>query len=194
MGLQEILDEIRKEAETEHDDIVTQARMESDRIVVKKLDELTVAYDKKYEALDSEMGRLAAKLRARAELEAERREQRAEASLLDGLIQESYSELAQTLRSDPAQYTAYLTRLTEKALGQAPGNGEAGLSFRQEDEKYFQDISVKISRKLRLLPPSKISGGVICVSGDIYLDYSLDNLYRKARPELVRILSGYFKE
>jgi vacuolar-type H+-ATPase subunit E/Vma4 len=192
MGLQEIIDDIQKEAEGKNNDVLTAARMEADKIVMSKLDELNAFYAKERKDLDLELKRLKAKLTAKAELDIQRDRAKAELLLIDGLLQNAYKNLIDTAKKDGTKYNEFLVRLIKKSADSV-GEGELGVSFSKEDERVFDAVNGAFGKKLKLLPPTKISGGVICVSGDTYIDYSLDNIFEHLKPDFIKLISDSMK-
>jgi vacuolar-type H+-ATPase subunit E/Vma4 len=192
MGLQEILDEIQKEAEGRNNEVLTAARMEADKIVMAKLDDLNAAYGKLRRDLDLELKRLKAKLTAKAELDVQRDRAKAELKLIEDLLHESYRNLIDTTKKDESRYTDFLKRLVKRS-SESVGENELGVSFSKDDERLFDSVREAFGKKLKLLPPVKISGGVICVSGDTYIDYSLDNIFDHLKPDFIKMISDSMK-
>lgn len=188
MGLQEILNEIHQESDAENNDIIAQAKLQSDKIIVDKVEELNSIYSAKKEFLESELKRLSAKLTAKAELDAIRERQKVEVELIEGVMNDAYSELANGMRKDEKQYLAFLIRMAKGAIKLVDPK-TAGLSFSKEDEKYFDAIKKELKMEVKLLPASKITGGLVCISGDTYVDNSLETLYNRMRPAFVKMVA-----
>jgi vacuolar-type H+-ATPase subunit E/Vma4 len=191
MGLQEILSHIQKETETENTEAIKQANAAAEKMLLERLEEINRVYEKKKTGLEVELKRLSAKLLAKSELDAYRERQRLELEMLDSLLKEAYQELLQNLKKDSAKYRRFLLRIVQQSVPLIEGS-EMGVSFNKEDEVYFDQIKSDVKAGLKLLPSSKIDGGVICSSKDIYIDSSLENIYNKMRPELIKLAAGMF--
>lgn len=189
MGLQEILTEIHRQADTEIADLLNEARLHSDKMIVDKAEELESLYREKRESLETELKRLSAKLTAKAELDVEREKQMAEIQLIEETLQQSYQELCAQLRKDEQKYIQFLIRLAKGSVRLLEGKS-CGLSFNKEDEKYFDTIKNAVGGSVNLLPAVKIVGGLICISGDAYIDNSIETLYSRLKPEFVRQLAS----
>lgn len=192
MGLQEILDEIQKEAEGKNGEVLTAAKMEADKVVMSRLDELNATYSRLRKDLDLELKRLKAKLTAKAELDVQRERAKAELRLIDGLLQDAYRNLLDTVRKNDSQYVEFLVKFVKKASASV-GDAGMGVSFCRDDERHFNAVNGAFGGRLKLLPPTKISGGVICVAGDAYIDYSLDNIFEHMKPDFIKMISDSMK-
>lgn len=192
MGLQELLDEIQKEADTRDSEVLSAAKLEADKIVVGKLEELDSYYGKQRQALDLELKRLKAKLTAKAELDVQREKQKAELEQIDGLLKEAYHYVADTAKKDDKRYLEFLKKLVQRSL-KTVDVAEMGVSFCKEDERLFDELNRSFGGKLKLLPSSKMSGGVVCIAGDTYIDYSLDNIFEQLKPGFIKMIADTMK-
>lgn len=187
MGLQEILKEIQDTADAENSDVLREAKLQAEKIVLEKAAQLGEEVADKQDALEIELKKLSAKLMARAELDIFRERQRSEVEMVESILQEAYQKLLESLRQDSAKYQKFLNRLATGALKMVEGK-EAGIILSKEDEKYFPEIQKSVQQKISLLPSVKMAGGVICVAGDTYIDNSLENIFNRMRPDFVKII------
>lgn len=192
MGLKEILDEIQKEADTKDGEVLSAAKLEADQIVMNKLEELDAFYGKQRQLLDLDLKRLKAKLTAKAELDVQREKQKAELDQIDGLLKESYHYVVDSVKKDEKRYLEFLKKLVARAV-RTVEKGELGVSFSKEDEHLFDSLNGSFERKLKLLPPTKMAGGVVCISGDSYIDYSLDNIFEQLKPGFIKMIADAMK-
>ncbi len=188
MGLQEILDEINKDSEAVNNDILNQAKMQADKVLVDKMEELNAYYAKQKNTLESDLKRLTSKLMAKAELDAYREKQKIEVELIDNLLNESCHELFQFLKNNPEKYKGFLIKLISNTIN-IIGVDNIGISLNKEDESFFNEINKAFNQKLSLLPPVKIMGGVIGIAGDSYIDNSLENIFNKLKPGFIKMIS-----
>jgi vacuolar-type H+-ATPase subunit E/Vma4 len=188
MGLQEILKEIYQESDTVNNEALTQAKFQADKMVVERADELDILYKGMRDELEVELKRLSAKMIAKAELDLYREKQRVEVAMIEDVLNEAYAELAENLHKDSAKYLSFLIRLAKGAI-QLVGAQGVGFSFSKEDEKYFENIKSELKADVKLLPASKIAGGLICIAGDSYVDNSIDSIYGRMKPGFVRMVS-----
>lgn len=188
MGLQEILTEVRNQAQNENTDLIKSVKSESENMLLEKQKDLADLYSAKREALEVELKRLSAKLLAKVELDNKRDFQKMEQDLIETALNESYHDFQQNLRADEKRYLAFLISLVNGSLSLMQEK-EIGISLSKEDEKYFDSIQKSVTGKLKLLPASRIAGGVVCTSGDTYIDNSIENIFNKMKPDFVKMIA-----
>ena len=188
MGLQEILTEVRNQAQNENTDLIKQVKAQSENMLLDKQKELADLYSNKREALEVELKRLSAKLLAKVELDNKRDFQKMEQELIESALHEAYQDLLQNLRSDASRYEAFLVSLVDGAL-KLMQEKEISISLAKEDEKYFDSMQKSVTGKLKLLSASRIAGGVVCTSGDTYIDNSIENIFSKMKPDFVKMIA-----
>jgi vacuolar-type H+-ATPase subunit E/Vma4 len=187
MGLQEIVNEIRKDSSAESENVIRQAEAEAEKIRSEKKTQLEVRYKALREAADVEFKRLRQKLMAKAELDAQREVQQCESDMIEKLITDIQKSILETLRKDRGRYVRYLVRAVKDSVSFFEG-GKSGISFSREDEGLFESVKNESGAKLELLPASRISAGAVLISGNTYIDHSLETVFEKMRQDFVRII------
>jgi len=189
MGLQEMLAEIQKEYEQDNEEIIKKAKMEADKLIVKKVEELDRKYAKQREIFETKLKQMKTKLTAKAELDTYREKEKKEFELIEKLINESFNDVVQHLRTHPEIYFKFLKNLifaAQKEIGIKP----LGVSFSKEEEDIIKDFKKELSEnEVKILSPSNIKGGVICSAGENYIDFSIENIFRTLRPEILKIVT-----
>lgn len=192
MGLQEIISEIHQETNAENTQKLNSMKLQAEKMVVAKMEQLKQHYQVESDNLDQELRRLKTKMTAKAELDSFREKQKLESELIENLLNETYQSLLQTIKSNENRYLQFLIKLVAESA-KIIGNDSIGISLSKEDEKFFKDIEKGVSVKLSLLPASKIAGGVISSFEKTYIDNSIENIYQKMRPESIKIIVNELK-
>ncbi len=189
MGLKEILDEINRDADSENNEFINTAKIESDKKVITQAEEINNKHDKDKSSLESELKRFRLKLSAKADLDAYREKQKLEVNLIEKALEESYGELIKYLKENIEVYFDFLKRLIKSSI-ELIGVTPVSISLNKEDQVLFKDLAKEFEKDaLTLAAPAKISGGVICASGDSYIDNSLENIFKKNRPQFLKMIS-----
>ena len=116
-----------------------------------------------------------------------------ELEMVESVLNESYQELIQAMRNDSKKYLDFLIRIVRNTSNVIEDD-TIGISLSKEDEKLFEAIQKEIKKNLKLLPPSKIAGGVISIAGKTYIDNSIDNIFSKMRPLFIKIIAEALEE
>ncbi len=185
MGLQEILDEIEKSSRGEIDDIINHAKVTATQIIVNKTSELEKFYEKKRQLLQEETQRYEKKLHAKAELDAQREKYRIETEIVNSILQDSFSKIVQTLRSDKQKNTEFIANLIDRTAKTLKLK-ELDISMNPEDSKLFDELKKKTKVAIKLQEPVNISGGVVCKSGISYVDNSIDTIFERLKPKFIQ--------
>lgn len=187
MGLQDIVNEIRKDSSAENDNVLGQAKAEAERIRTGKQAELASHYQKQRDAMEVEFKRLRQKLMAKAELDAQREVQQRESMMIEKILTGIQKALVDTLRNDKTRYLKFLSRAVKDSLPLFEG-GKAGIAFAAGDEGLFEEVKKQSGAELTKLPATRITAGAILVSGNTWIDHSLDSIFEKMRPDFVRVI------
>lgn len=182
MGLKEILDEINKEAETQSHGIVNEAKVQSTQILMQKSEELEKRYERKQKALDQELSRLSKKLKAKAELDAQREIYKMESTIIESILDESFENLVDYLNDHQDKNIEFVSGLIRKTVIKLNVDSLT-IRLNVENEALFDKIKKKVNAKLTLGDHSQIRGGVICIQDNIYIDNSIETIYNHLKPQ-----------
>jgi len=192
MGLQEILDEIKTVSKDNELNLIKQAKAEALKIINEKSSGLNSYYQIKKSSLDVELRRMKAKYFAKVELDALREYQHSESVLIETLLEESNQSILKVIKNDRVKYTAFLSRMIEGSMKLVDTN-EMGISLSRDDEGLIHDIKKLVKGDISLLPPSKIAAGVIGISGDYYIDNSIETIFNKLKGDFLKLIVDEMK-
>jgi vacuolar-type H+-ATPase subunit E/Vma4 len=192
MALQEIINEIYVQFDAENNEVLNQARMAADEVIVNKADALNSHYSSERKTLEADLKKMEAKLKAKVDLEVFREKQKAESEMVESLLDEAYHEIIKVIRNDPDNYKKFLVKKIYESV-KILDSDKISISLSKEDEKYFGDIKDTIKIEMELLPSAKISGGVICTAGDSYIDNSIEMIFNRKKPQFIKTIADGIK-
>lgn len=189
MGLQEILDEINQQSVKQSENILSEARVVATKMLMEKSDELEKIYERRKKMMDDELYRLQKKLHAKADLNAQKEAYRIESDMVVSLITNSFDEFLERLRNDDNLHALFLAHLIDSSIDFI-GDKTVSISLNNDDEKLFSAIKKSSKGKLTLGDNARIRGGVICTFGKVFVDNSLENIFKTMKPDFVRMIAG----
>ena len=187
MGLKEIIDDIRKDAQAGNETLVNENREKTRKMIEEKKDELDKLFRKKREVLDTELMRRERKQKAKAEMEAQREKFRLENHIVDSIIHQSYLELQSSIEKDKNRYVAFLAKLIDQAAT-VIREDEITVKLNARDANLINEIQKKTKIKIKKGDTLDILGGVVCCSDQLFVDSSLERIFEESKPEFVKLI------
>jgi len=193
MGLEEIISELQKESNQEYDNIIQSAKIMALKAISEKKSQLDNQYNEKRINFDNDLFKQKKKMIAKIDLERIKEKQNIESKLIDEIIIETFDDFVNYLRNNKEKYLNLLNNLMEKTISIIDQN-KIEISFNNEDENLIKKLISNYKYDFELKPSNKIKGGFICISGNSYIDNSLETIFLNNKIEIIKIIRNYFEK
>ncbi|MGC8764535.1 MAG: hypothetical protein ACP5QT_01445 [Brevinematia bacterium] len=186
MGIREMLEEIRADTLSNVNKRIEEAKAKANNLIVSRINELEKHYSEERVLFDGEISSLRKKLSGKLEMEIMREKQEKLSNLYRSFIDEIFLDVITEIKKDRSSYLDFISRIINSVEKDIKGKEvEVLLSF--EDEKIFSEIKKRL-KNVKKLSFTNITGGIIIKTEDTYIDASLDYIFTKLKPEILKII------